>query len=51
MMNDVSEQDDESPELLEGIDAGLGSLEQKGARPTTREAPSEKARRRAGESR
>ena len=49
--NWLVEEDDESPELLEAIDVGLRSLEQKGARPVTRGELTEKVRRWAGGSR
>ena len=43
--------DEESPELLAAIDAGLRSLEAKGAQVTTREALTNKVRQWAGTSR
>ncbi len=43
--------DEESPELLAAIDAGVRSLESKGARVTTREALADKVRQWAGTSR
>jgi len=47
----LSEHDNESPELLAAVDAGLRSLEAKGARVVGREALEEKVRRWAGKSR
>ena len=45
------EHDDESPELLAAIDAGLRSLDEKGARVVTRGELENKVRRWAGGSR
>ncbi len=42
------EHDDESPELLAAIDAGLRSLDEKGARVVTRDELENKVRRWAG---
>lgn len=47
----LAEHDTESPELLAAIDAGMHSLETKGARATTREALANKVRQWAGTSR
>ena len=45
------EHDEESPELLAAIDAGLRSLEEKGARVMTRDELEAKVRQWAGRSR
>lgn len=45
------EHDEESPELLAAIDAGLRSLEKKGAQVVTRTELENKVRRWAGKSR
>lgn len=47
----LTEHDEESPELLAAIDAGLRSLEEKGARVTTRDELATKVRQWAGTSR
>jgi len=47
----LSEHDDESPELLAAIDAGLHSLAEKGARIVTRDELTTKVRQWAGTSR
>ena len=47
----LSEHDDESPELLAAIDAGLRSLETKGARIVSRDQLETKVRQWAGVSR
>ena len=46
----LTEHDEESPELLAAIDAGVRSLETKGARVTTRAELGNKVRRWAGRS-
>jgi hypothetical protein len=46
----LSEHDDESPELLAAIDAGLRSLAEKGARIVTRDELTTKVRQWAGKS-
>jgi hypothetical protein len=46
----LTEHDEESPELLAAIDAGVRSLETSGARVTTRAALENKVRRWAGRS-
>ena len=47
----LTEHDEESPELLAAIDAGMRSLETKGARVTTRQELENKVRQWAGKSR
>jgi len=47
----LTEHDEESPELLAAIDAGLRSLETHGARVTTRDELATKVRQWAGGSR
>jgi len=47
----LTEQDEESPELLAAIDEGLRSLEEKGARTVTRDELENKVRQWAGKSR
>ena len=47
----LSQHDEESPELLAAIDAGLRSFEEKGARITTRAELETKVRQWAGTSR
>lgn len=47
----LTEHDEESPELLAAIDAGLRSFEEKGARVTTRDDLETKVRQWAGKSR
>ena len=47
----LTEHDAESPELLAAIDAGMRSLETKGARVTTRQELENKVRQWAGKSR
>jgi hypothetical protein len=47
----LTEHDEESPELLAAIDAGLRSLEAHGARVTTRDELATKVRQWAGGSR
>ena len=47
----LTEHDEESPELLAAIDAGMRSLETKGARVTTRQELEDNVRRWAGKSR
>ncbi len=47
----LTENDEESPELLAAIDMGLRSLDEKGARVTTRDELENKVRQWAGKSR
>jgi len=47
----LTEHDEESPGLLAAIDAGMRSLETKGARVTTRQELENKVRQWAGKSR
>jgi len=47
----LTEHDEESPELLEAIDAGMRSLEAKGARVVARDELETKVRQWAGKSR
>lgn len=44
----LQEQEDESPELLAAIDAGVRSLDQKGTQTVTREELTDKVRQWAG---